>query len=389
MEIFGNKILDVLISLVLIYALLSILVSILIEGYNHRTKARGKLLKESIIRMLQDPHNLDWGHLFYNHHLIKGMKSPEGHLPQYIPAEIFSEVLCDILAATQRHENKIIQLESDSQNEKVYVMGETHEKDSYVQRFEKALQNMKPSPLSDVLKDYWEKSGENLDVMKDSLANWFNAYMDRVSGWYKSQQKKKFLIAGTCVALLLNVDSLHLIKVISQDDNLRAKLVQEALRQKDNSNEFKFSSDALLLSEENQDGKKRKWTEEEIQEKLIRLQKAEDSLHWIQIKKADSLINYLGEQEIPVGWSKKTAPVSWLIKYDHQNMQDKQTYINEYIQERNYHPGFFGILLYLLGVGISAISLSFGAPFWFDVLMKLVNLRQSGKKPEVRSSSKK
>ena len=120
MEIFGNKILDVLISATLIYALLSILVSILIEAYNHKTKARGKLLREAILKMLHDSNNLDWGHLFYNHHLIKGMKSPEGNLPQYIPAEIFAEVVCDIIAQTKRQEHKIIEVNIEDEIENKY-----------------------------------------------------------------------------------------------------------------------------------------------------------------------------------------------------------------------------------------------------------------------------
>jgi hypothetical protein len=40
-----------------------------------------------------------------------------------------------------------------------------------------------------------------------------------------------------------------------------------------------------------------------------------------------------------------------------------------------------GWLLKLLGWLITVFALSFGAPFWFDVLGKVVNMRSSGPKP--------
>jgi hypothetical protein len=35
----------------------------------------------------------------------------------------------------------------------------------------------------------------------------------------------------------------------------------------------------------------------------------------------------------------------------------------------------------LLGITLSALALTVGAPFWFDIIKKLVDLRGSGNKP--------
>ncbi len=43
-------------------------------------------------------------------------------------------------------------------------------------------------------------------------------------------------------------------------------------------------------------------------------------------------------------------------------------------------------LFKILGLAVTAIAVSFGAPFWFDLLNKLVNLRQTGKKPDESSA---
>jgi hypothetical protein len=42
---------------------------------------------------------------------------------------------------------------------------------------------------------------------------------------------------------------------------------------------------------------------------------------------------------------------------------------------------FANVVIYLLGIAITAGSLSFGAPFWFDLLVKFVNIRRAGSKP--------
>ena len=389
MQLFGNKILDVLLSLVLIYALLSILVSILIEAYNYRIKARAKLLHEAIIKMLKDPINQDWGHLFYNHHLIKAMKSPQGNLPQYIPASIFAEVLCDVLAATQRHIHPLSEINTQHEFENRYELTSTITKASYMQRFENCLKTMEPSPLADLLNDYWEKSGESLDQMKIYLADWFNAYMDRVSGWYKSRQKKKFLIAGTIIAVCLNIDSLHLIKILSTDDKLRTQLINEAVKQSHSDNKSVIDDRTVVFSDKTNEPKKKNWTEQEIQQWTEKNRKTEDSLQFAQIRKTDSLLTYLTEQEIPMGWNINSAPLSWFTKEKNIskiNQSERMYYSKAYTEKRNHFPGLIGILTYILGIGISAVSLSFGAPFWFDMLMKLVNLRQSGQKPDQRGS---
>jgi hypothetical protein len=35
----------------------------------------------------------------------------------------------------------------------------------------------------------------------------------------------------------------------------------------------------------------------------------------------------------------------------------------------------------LIGIGATALALSLGAPFWFDLLQKIMNIRGTGPKP--------
>ena len=41
----------------------------------------------------------------------------------------------------------------------------------------------------------------------------------------------------------------------------------------------------------------------------------------------------------------------------------------------------FGGKMLILGFFVTALAISLGAPFWFDLLRKLVNIRSAGNKP--------
>ena len=62
------------------------------------------------------------------------------------------------------------------------------------------------------------------------------------------------------------------------------------------------------------------------------------------------------------------------------------------------HKSWFGKVIYVLektgstprkwlGFLITAFAISLGAPFWFDLLNKFINLRVSGAKPDDKSST--
>jgi hypothetical protein len=74
--------------------------------------------------------------------------------------------------------------------------------------------------------------------------------------------------------------------------------------------------------------------------------------------------------------------MSWFACDKKGKSPKKTTGLLLYNAKRNYDPNWWTVTLYIFGICISAVSLSFGAPFWFDLLMKFVNIRRAGKKPE-------
>ena len=111
----------------------------------------------------------------------------------------------------------------------------------------------------------------------------------------------------------------------------------------------------------------------------------EDSTNKVTVQKLDSVLNLLSQLNVPIGWSTKSAPVSWFCRDSvaKTSITRQSPGIVRYIEERNSIGDGWAWTKYLIGIVISGISLSFGAPFWFDMLMKLVNVRRAGKAPKV------
>ena len=109
---------------------------------------------------------------------------------------------------------------------------------------------------------------------------------------------------------------------------------------------------------------------------LLRIQDSIRSADW---KHATLEVDDLETLGLPVGWKKNVAPWSW--RSDSIAHAPPGDYFHE--RQRRSWPN---AVLYVLGILITAFSLSAGAPFWFDLLLRLVNVRRTGAKPD---SSKK
>ena len=387
-----NNILDTIVSVVLIFALLSILVSILVEWWNAWRRARAKLLRQSIYHLLHDPLNFQYGQLFYNHYLIEGLKNKVmKQPPQYISSKLFTEVLIDTIANQSLHDQSVIvAAQSEDVGKQYQITGAVPDKD-VMKRFESQLQALNPSPLVDTLTSLYQKANGDYEKFTKLLSFWYDEYMDRVSSWYKTKQRIKFRAFGFVVALALNVDSLHVIKVISLDDNLRNRLVltaqgvadnYQALADSANQNTSELLKTFRQVPIDTADTTRVQHLGDMINSKnplIKKLTSRDDSLNRVYMQKADSVLGIVTALDLPVGWSKDAAPYSWFTdKKEGSTVNGKG--ILAYIDRRNRGDGS-SIFSYLLGLAITTLALSFGAPFWFETLVKLINIRSAGKKP--------
>lgn len=90
-------IIEVGIGVVFVYLLLSVVTSTMTEWFAAITALRSRTLNTGIRELLNDPAGKGLAQAIYDHPLIKGL-SKEGKLPSYIPSDAFALALLDVIA---------------------------------------------------------------------------------------------------------------------------------------------------------------------------------------------------------------------------------------------------------------------------------------------------
>lgn len=179
-------------------------------------------------------------------------------------------------------------------------------------------------PLAIRLRSLSDRSATDNDPAIREVATWFKSNMERASGRYARRTKTWLLIVGTILSAGLNADSIRLTSGIYHEEPRRRA--------------------ALELSES------------------IRLQQskavvAADTSTDAAVDRALTLLSNNLQQDDQtkqlLGWSVANRPNSKLA-----------------------------VIVALLGWILTGAAISFGAPFWFDVLNRVANLRAGGKPPK-------
>jgi hypothetical protein len=203
------------------------------------------------------------------------------------------------------------------------------------------------------------------------LESWFDNMNDRISERFALRSKIIALIGAILVAGILQLDSIQLMKQVFTDAELRSKLIVSAdlLIERGGAiigqrNVFDLSMDSLLetipdfpdpLKSFSNRVSAEKWLEENLPEDQ-NLETVLATYRDIQKEITKERLDYLGDQVL-------------LLNNDLNQMQLKilgEKYSWKFWEWK--FPKFLGIL-------ISIALLSLGAPFWFNMLKNLANLR--------------
>jgi hypothetical protein len=311
--------LDVALGLSFIFFLFSVLVSTTSEMILSWTNARGKMLWKALSHLLpQSGHGKGAQPLqdFVAHPLMAAMHrhtaadaSVAKDFPSYLSNSQFSQVLMDLL-------------ETKGTAEKAETRWEI------VQSGIKALPEAAKGPLMALSRDAERNllpGQEPMSVFQFLAGQWFDAMMDRTTGWYKRLTQVWNFIVGLVLAVACNLNVMAITRALSTNDELRAAFVQKAEAS------VKAQSDlAARMGVEESKGARAVF---------------------------DEAVTELAEAGFPVGWNKTTA-AAWAK-----------------------HPvsTFFESLLGWLMAGAAA---ALGAQFWFDLMKKIINMRGTGSKPE-------
>ncbi len=184
------------------------------------------------------------------------------------------------------------------------------------------------STLAQRLQTEVDKKEVKLLEFQQGIGDWFDQSMTRASGAYKRNAKLFSFSIGLMVAILANVDTINMVDRLYKNQSISNSVNQLANQvTEDNLQVINNLNNATSTQAKNQV-----------------LQPVKENINVV----VDQLSVF------PIGW---TFP-------------------------RDLELTLFGWVSRLAGWLISALAFSMGAPFWFELLNKFINVRNSGKKPE-------
>ena len=348
---FGTA-LEVVIGLIFIYLMISLVVSAVNELFANFLKLRAKTLELGLDRLLQDDHLKNIKDAVYAHPVLQGMTANAGHRPSYIPGSLFTLALIDVLAEKTREEMANVALTttapqpplpaagpsaSDVAVSVVEVTGDSpsvatvasvdpaallaRERKKHVNNLRLAISQLpKGSRLRKALETLVDESVKDIEDARRRIEGWFDSSMERVSGWYKRKMQIWILCVGAVIALACNVDTIRIAEALAHDSALRASLVTAAERTvKDAPGGVKEDAGATAATV-------------------------------VEVAKNFEMSN------LPVGWSAEEL-------------------------EKNQRGTLVFVLFKLFGLLLTTLAVTQGAPFWFDMLNRVVNVRSVGRAP--------
>lgn len=396
--IFGSSILEVAIGMALVYVLLSLICSAVNEWFSGIVHLRAKFLRKGVANLLNDPvinqiFETDLVENFFKHPLVKGLAdAKQGGQPSYIPAQTFARVLIDLMAkaGVQNSEanskpRSLLEIyqtarsiltdpkaqKSELGNTLLLLLDEAGVDPQKIENAREILQKLKearqkllglaengganaPAPelmraLLDNIREM-EASAKQIDAdvmaalqkAQQNIENYFDEAMERVTGWYKRRVQLIIVGLGLFVTLLLNVDSLAIANSLITNPAQRAFIVDAAVQNQ--------SALAAMVAPTN--------TQSVSVTTDLALAASPPLTTTQPITAPLKLLQGLG---LPMGWQQTTGNTKeWIWKgWSWWDWSAK-----------------------LVGLLITTAAISQGAPFWFDLLSLLLNLRMTGKKPE-------
>ncbi|HXC06211.1 MAG TPA: hypothetical protein VNZ86_15745 [Bacteroidia bacterium] len=341
---FNSQFIEVGIGIVFIFLLMSIFVSGINELIASILSNRGKQLKEAITLALNDPINKDWAEKLYNHPLIDTLRKSEKSLPAYISSDNFAKALIDLM---------IQEADTDSA-----INTNIKRTLNPVQDFINGLNTMRASDTRTLLASFVSSSEGNYEKLKANIENWYTEYMNRVTGWYKKKTKKILFLIGIGAAVLMNVDTVHISQQLWENTLLRTSLVNEAVKYADEADSIRVHNAVMIPLKDSSKGH------------LARLQ-TDSNTFSREVQNIRTGYDHIQMLHLPIGWV--------LTEKEHTRLNAEQ-----HSSRIGYYYGIFCIFIKQIGLSkiigwiFTAIAISFGAPIWFDLLNKLINLRNTG-----------
>jgi len=370
--VFGSAILDVGIGLAFVFGLLSLAASGIRETIEGWTKSRAVNLERGIAELLRngpkdpDPKNPDPLHrALYQNPFVSALYQGSfevarkgsyfrSHLPSYIPAANFSAAMLDMIvrgqtippagaAGAAAHAAPGLPaaraapvafgaaapvvppvLATPAAAAAPAVPTAPAITLDRVRQGVTSLQN--PSVERAVLSAI-DLAGGDLDQARKNLEAWYDSAMDRISGWYKRKTHWFLFWIGLIIAVSANVSTLDLAWYLYRNEAARSAVTAaatEAVQRPAASEGDRVAADSARAS--------------------------------------------LAALNLPLGWSDTTRELAFGVA-NPMKLTGPRWWLNL-------------VVMPVLGWLLTAIAVTLGAPFWFDVLNRIMVIRSTVKPHE-------
>ncbi|MDX6501386.1 MAG: hypothetical protein QOG23_4646 [Blastocatellia bacterium] len=413
---FNSQILDVAIGMIFVYLLLSLMCSAANEIIESLLKKRAKHLEQGLRELLQ---NKELVAKVYNHSLVNGLfggqyKPQSRKLPSYIPSENFALALMDLVlpgqagSATAKSgaaDAMISSTPSSSPPVMINVGGSPASgaaapaptvgvtapaaKPNPLDPLRNALQSFPYTEVRQALLPLVDAAGNDAAKARQNIEDWFNSSMDRVSGWYKRRAQVMLLVIGLIVTMGVNADSIIVAKRLASDRALRESVVAAAdAYAKENAKAASSTPSptptpaatpkpsgspaakpsATPIAAASAPTPKPSVTPDPsaTPDTCVKGDCADPESPKCKLKMSQCKLQELG---LPIGWVLPDEPQT---KWPGLHFWTLDFWTGWAVQTR----------IHLLGWLLTALAISLGAPFWFDMLNKLIVVRGTVKPKE-------
>lgn len=354
---FGSQVLDTGIGLALLFAFMSLIATSLNEAIETIVKARAKQLEQGIRNILDDPHGTEGiAEKFFNNPVISILYDGVYDTGKLVTDELRSTAALNVTgtgnlktvalndAVKDRLKDRsaralkfdgvipsyvpkanfaLAVLQMASQNGAPTI---ANIRASLGQNGTSPLKNTKLGPL---ILQALDAADNDLKSAQQYLESWYDASMERVTGWYKRRTQGILFVIGLAAAIILNVDAIQVGRSLMSDTSMRQAVVAHAANLK---------GDAAA-----------------------------------DIDMAKKAIDAIG---LPIGWT-DTPQFAHGPKLSCVSVGC----LNDW--------AWVSIASSMaLGWLITALAIMLGAPFWFDLLSKLMQLRSTVKTDDKNKKTK-
>jgi hypothetical protein len=333
----GSTVLEVAVGLFFVYLLLSLLCSAITEYVEAKFNNRAKYLQRGIALLLNDTdgRGADLAKQLYEHGLVRPFYRDGNRLPSYIPSRTFSLALWNLATTAAANQAGGTQAGAADGGPAAGVIND-------LQKIRAVVATSVPNrELRTALLTLIDEADGDIAKARKNIEEWYEAMMDRVAGWYKRSTSVLLLILGFAIAALVNADTISIARTLARDGALRSSIVGAAQQRLETPLQTAAANGAQAGGPDSE-------AAAEARERV-----AADNL-----RQARADIDALG---LPLGWAGPSA--------------DRN-------DPRRLPADPFEWLLKILGIALTGLAVSQGAPFWFDILNKFIVIRSTVKPAE-------